>query len=80
MSVICRVLGSNHMTAFVKGAPEKIYGMCLKESVPCDFPQKLDEYTSQGYRVIALAYKPLPAKLKFLDAVKKMKREEVILN
>lgn len=77
MSVICRVLGSNHMTAFAKGAPEKIYGMCLKASIPYDFPQMLDEYTAQGYRVIAVAYKPLSPKLKFLDAEKKIKREDV---
>lgn len=77
MSVICRVLGSNHMTAFAKGAPEKIYGMCLRQSLPYDYAEKLAEYTAQGYRVIAVAYKPLSPKLKFLDAERKIKREAV---
>lgn len=77
MSVICRVLGSNHMIAFTKGAPEKVHGMCLNETIPSDFSEKLDEYTAQGYRVIAIAYKPLSPKLKLLDAERKIKRETV---
>lgn len=77
MSVICRVLGSNHMVAFCKGAPEKVHGMCLKESIPSDFQENLSEYTAQGYRVIAVAYKPLPSRLKLLDAERKVKREAV---
>lgn len=77
MSVICRVLGSNHMTAFTKGAPEKLYGMCLKQSIPDDYAEKLAEYTAQGYRVIAVAYKPLSPRIKFLDAERKIKRETV---
>lgn len=77
MSVICRILGSNHMTAFTKGAPEKVHGMCLKDSIPSDFSEKLAEYTAQGYRVIAVAHKPLPPKLKLLDAERKIKREAV---
>lgn len=77
MSVICRILGSNHMTVFTKGAPEKVHGMCLKESIPGDFSEKLAEYAAQGYRVIAVAYKPLPSRFKLLDAERKIKREAV---
>lgn len=77
MSVICRVLGSNHMTAFAKGAPEKIFGMCLEQSIPNNYVEKLTEYTAQGYRVIAVAYKPLSPKLKLVDTERKIKREAV---
>lgn len=77
MSVMCRVLGSNHMTVYTKGAPEKVVGMCLKESVPEDFRNNLEGYAARGYRVIALAYKPLPARLKLLDVERKIKRDAI---
>ncbi|XP_065172830.1 polyamine-transporting ATPase 13A3-like, partial [Atheta coriaria] len=76
MSVICRVLGARNMKIFSKGAPEKIESMCLSETIPQDFNTKLAEFTAQGFRVIALAYKDLPAKFKWKDA-QKVKREQV---
>ncbi|XP_060531702.1 polyamine-transporting ATPase 13A3-like isoform X5 [Cylas formicarius] len=76
MSVICRDLRQPNMTAFAKGAPEKICGLCLRESVPQDFNSKLSYYTAGGYRVIALAYKDLPMKFKWKDA-QKAKRDMI---
>jgi magnesium-transporting ATPase (P-type) len=32
MSVIARGLGSSHMTLYTKGAPEKIWTLCRKET------------------------------------------------
>ncbi|XP_067946248.1 polyamine-transporting ATPase 13A3-like isoform X2 [Watersipora subatra] len=59
MSVITRTLGRSHMELYTKGAPEKITSLCLPESIPKDFNEVLKKYTMQGYRVIALACKPL---------------------
>ena len=38
---------------------------CFQISVPADFHDILMSYTKHGYRVLALAYKPLPEKLKY---------------
>ena len=59
MSVI--VEKNNDYFCFVKGSPEKIMDLCKRESIPFDKAKVLDEYTRQGFRVIAAAYKPLPA-------------------
>lgn len=76
MSVICRELTSPHMVAFTKGAPEKLQGMCLPETLPHDFSKRLSQYTTKGYRVIAIAYKDLPVKFKWKMA-QKVKRDVI---
>jgi cation-transporting ATPase 13A3/4/5 len=43
----------------LKGAPEKMRDMCTPDSIPANFAAQLTEYTQCGYRVIALAGKPL---------------------
>ena len=53
---------SNSNKAFIKGAPEKIRELCIGE-IPADFDTVLEEYTKNGYRVIALAHKELSADL-----------------
>lgn len=76
MSVICRNTVSPNMIAFTKGAPEKIHGMCLPETLPPDFSIKLSQYTICGYRVIAIAYKELSKKCSWKE-VQKCKRDVV---
>lgn len=76
MSVICRTIGARHMTVYTKGAPEKLQIMCRPESLPRDFVEVLSNYTMSGYRVIAIAFKNLPRKLMWKDALK-MKRDAV---
>ncbi|XP_056653578.1 probable cation-transporting ATPase 13A5 [Monodelphis domestica] len=61
MSVITQQLGSDHFDAYMKGAPEMVASFCRAETVPSDFKKELKRYTLQGFRVIALAHKPLPA-------------------
>ncbi|XP_058412074.1 polyamine-transporting ATPase 13A3 isoform X1 [Diceros bicornis minor] len=63
MSVVARVLGDRKMDAYVKGAPEVIASLCKPETVPVDFESVLEDYTKQGFRVIALAHRKLEAKL-----------------
>ncbi|XP_066597773.1 polyamine-transporting ATPase 13A3 isoform X2 [Prorops nasuta] len=59
MSVITRTLGANHYDLYCKGSPEMILSLSKPESIPADFSAILQEYTSEGYRVIALAHKSL---------------------
>ncbi|EPY85276.1 hypothetical protein CB1_000389022 [Camelus ferus] len=63
MSVVARVLGDRKMDAYMKGAPEAIAGLCKPETVPVDFEKVLEDYTKQGFRVIALAHRKLESKL-----------------
>ncbi|XP_037693964.1 probable cation-transporting ATPase 13A3 isoform X2 [Choloepus didactylus] len=63
MSVVARVLGDKKMDAYMKGAPEVIGSLCKPETVPADFENVLEDYTKQGFRVIALAHRKLESKL-----------------
>uniref|UniRef100_H9H9I3 Polyamine-transporting ATPase 13A3 n=1 Tax=Monodelphis domestica TaxID=13616 RepID=H9H9I3_MONDO len=63
MSVVARILGDKKMDAYMKGAPEVIAGLCKPETVPRDFEKVLEDYTRQGFRVIALAHRKLESKL-----------------
>ncbi|XP_012635715.1 polyamine-transporting ATPase 13A3 isoform X1 [Microcebus murinus] len=63
MSVVARVLGDKKMDAYMKGAPEIIASLCKPETVPVDFEKVLEDFTKQGFRVIALAHRKLESKL-----------------
>ncbi|XP_044145360.1 polyamine-transporting ATPase 13A3 [Bufo gargarizans] len=63
MAVVAKVLGEKRMDAYVKGAPEVVASLCRSETVPSDFAAVLEDYTKQGYRVIALAHRKLEAKI-----------------
>lgn len=60
MSVICRNEFDYKFRAFVKGSPEMISTLCLPETLPTNFKDVLENYTKEGYRVIALAHKLMP--------------------
>ncbi|KAF9116054.1 hypothetical protein BGX27_005083 [Mortierella sp. AM989] len=75
MSVIVKRLHSPGMDIFVKGAPEVMTDICVKESLPLDYTERLAYYTHHGYRVIACAYKSMP-NLNFVRA-QRVKREQV---
>lgn len=63
MSVVARTLGEKRMDAYMKGAPEVVASLCKPETVPVDFEKVLEDYTKQGFRVIALAHRKLESKL-----------------
>ncbi|XP_030071441.1 polyamine-transporting ATPase 13A3 isoform X1 [Microcaecilia unicolor] len=63
MGVVAKVLGEKRMDAYVKGAPEVVASLCKPATVPIDFAEVLEEYTKQGFRVIALAHRRLESKL-----------------
>ena len=57
------VLTLNHcdksLTAFVKGSPEMIHSLSVKETIPQNFDDVLENYTKEGLRVLAMGYKPI---------------------
>uniref|UniRef100_A0A8D0HA81 Cation-transporting ATPase n=1 Tax=Sphenodon punctatus TaxID=8508 RepID=A0A8D0HA81_SPHPU len=58
MSVIAQEIGGARRV-FMKGAPEMVARFCRPETVPPSFASELHRYTTQGFRVIGLAYKTL---------------------
>lgn len=54
MSVIVRILGSDHFKAYTKGSPEMIFSLSKPETLPKNIITTLKTYTEQGYRVIAM--------------------------
>lgn len=79
MSIIARVLGHRNMKVFTKGSPEKIHSLARPETIPDNFYEILNDFTSKGYRVIALGFRELSTTFKLRD-VEKMKREQVETN
>ncbi|PLW29716.1 hypothetical protein PCASD_15579 [Puccinia coronata f. sp. avenae] len=67
MSVLVKKLKSSTIEAYVKGAPEAMVGICMKETLPADYEEFLNYYTRHGYRVIAVAAKSFP-KLSWIKA------------
>ncbi|XP_053314975.1 probable cation-transporting ATPase 13A5 [Spea bombifrons] len=59
MSVITQAIGLPGLTLYLKGAPEAVVRYCKPETVPHDFSERLDFYTTQGFRVIGLAYRSI---------------------
>ncbi|KAJ2235116.1 hypothetical protein IWW45_002868, partial [Coemansia sp. RSA 485] len=58
-SVVTKRLGARYNEVYVKGAPEAIRELCYSDTIPRDFDSVLLDYTNHGYRVIAVAGKPL---------------------
>ncbi|CAL4067513.1 unnamed protein product, partial [Meganyctiphanes norvegica] len=77
MSVITRRLGGAKFELFCKGSPEMVASLSKPETLPSNFSEVLLQYTHQGYRVLALAWRPL--KLSYLKA-QRIPREEVELD
>ncbi|XP_018423030.1 PREDICTED: probable cation-transporting ATPase 13A4 [Nanorana parkeri] len=75
MSGIAQVIGNDEQLVFMKGAPEMVVQFCKPETVPLRFLNKLEYYTLQGFRVIALAYKIV--EVKGQDFLHSFDREEV---
>ncbi|NXP64436.1 AT132 ATPase, partial [Chloropsis cyanopogon] len=69
MSVLVTLPGEASAHAYVKGAPEMVASLCRKETVPPDFSQTLRHYTTDGFRVLALACKALGTVATFEEAL-----------
>ncbi|XP_054242164.1 probable cation-transporting ATPase 13A5 [Indicator indicator] len=59
MSVVSQKIGEEQYDLYMKGAPETVSSFCRQDTVPANFLKELKTYTSQGFRVIALAHKVL---------------------
>ncbi|XP_056128986.1 cation-transporting ATPase 13A2 isoform X2 [Lampris incognitus] len=62
MSVVTVAPGGRRALAFMKGAPEMVASLCLRETVPAEFSGILRDFASDGFRVLALGFKPLNEK------------------
>ncbi|KAF6344041.1 ATPase cation transporting 13A2 [Rhinolophus ferrumequinum] len=76
MNVVVAWLGAAQPETYVKGSPELVAGLCNPETVPTNFAQMLQNYTAAGYRVVALAGKPLPI-APSLEAAQQLTRDAV---
>ena len=59
MSIIAKCSLRSTYDFYSKGSPEMIASQCRSESIPRNFKQILNNYSSKGYRIIGLAYKEL---------------------
>ncbi|XP_042525714.1 polyamine-transporting ATPase 13A2 [Dipodomys spectabilis] len=76
MDVVVTWPGATQPEAYVKGSPELVASLCSPETVPSSFAQVLQSYTAAGYRVVALAGKPLPI-VPSLEAAQQLTRATV---
>uniref|UniRef100_UPI00398F33FC polyamine-transporting ATPase 13A2 isoform X2 n=1 Tax=Pristiophorus japonicus TaxID=55135 RepID=UPI00398F33FC len=76
MSVITKKPADLPVEAYMKGAPEMVASLCIKETVPADFSEMLRYYARDGFRVLGLAYKALSKDITF-DEVHKLERNYV---
>ena len=74
--MIVRDMSTNRFKTFVKGSPERIRELCLRESLPSNFDEILQIYTEDGYSVLAMASKQLDVNMKYLSA-QKIARDDV---
>ncbi|XP_012255739.2 polyamine-transporting ATPase 13A3-like [Athalia rosae] len=77
MSVIIRVLGSKHYVSYTKGSPEMILSLSKIETIPKDIMESLQQYTEQGYRVIAMGRTVVESNY---AKIQRMPREQVEQN
>ncbi|CAF0827890.1 unnamed protein product [Adineta ricciae] len=73
-SVIVRILAKDSFDLLTKGSPEKIAELSRPETIPKNFNEVLSTYAKQGYRVLAMAYKPL--ELNYVK-IQRIEREKI---
>ena len=74
MSVIIKNFLDESFKTFVKGSPERIRELCRPDTLPKNFDEILEIYTECGYRVLAIATKPL--NINYLKS-QKITRDEI---
>ena len=57
MSSVVKSLTGTSFMCYCKGSPEKISELCQENTIPDNFNEVLNRYTSQGFRVLALSCK-----------------------
>ncbi|XP_021118552.1 cation-transporting ATPase 13A2 isoform X4 [Heterocephalus glaber] len=74
MGVVVAWPGAAQPEAYIKGSPELVASLCSPDTVPADFSKTLQSYTAAGYRVVALACKPLSI-APSMEAVQQLSRD-----
>ena len=59
----------------VKGSPEKIFELCLPDTIPQNFHEVLDFYARKGFRVLAFGVRVLKMTYR---KIQKVERDEII--
>lgn len=59
MSILSFEKKTKSLKCYVKGSPEAIKELCLPNTIPAEYTQKLLELTLNGYVVLSIAYKTL---------------------
>jgi len=75
MAILCKSIGGEQLHFFCKGSPEMIRSLSKPETVPNNYNEVLDEYTRQGYRVIALAHRLV--EIRSIHKLQKVQREDL---
>ena len=57
MTIIGKNLNEKFFKAYCKGSPEKIRELCDQSTIPENFEEILNTYTTKGYRVLGMAAK-----------------------
>lgn len=57
------VKNNDQYNFLVKGAPEIMKELCLQDTLPEFFDQKIEVFNQQGYRVLVMAGKSLPKEM-----------------
>ena len=64
MSSLVKNLTQPNFICYCKGSPEKLKELCQPKTIPANFIEQLNYYTSRGYRVLAMASKIINMDLK----------------
>jgi len=76
MSTIVRNLQNetDFFRLHVKGSPEKIFELCLPDTIPQNFHEVLDFYARKGFRVLAFGVRVLKMTYR---KIQKVERDEI---
>ena len=59
MTIIGKNLNVNYFKSYCKGSPEKIKELCNPSTIPINFDEILNSYTTKGFRVLGMAAKSI---------------------
>lgn len=83
MSVITKYISDENISKykiFTKGAPEKIKLLCKSESLPNNYNEILNLYSSKGLRILSMAYKLIEVENVNSKEIINIQREEAESN
>ena len=79
MTIIGKNLNENHFKAYCKGSPEKIKELCNPSTIPNNFDEILNSYTTKGYRVLGMAAKSIKMSFKQSQTITREQVEKNML-